>query len=92
MLVDSGYATFIEIAEATPEDTLDAVEVPEPEVGEPADPIAPAAVVAADEPATELPAKNAPKAEWVATADALGIDTDGMNKDEVIEAVTDVVS
>lgn len=81
MLVDSRYATFIEVAEATAEDTLDAVEV-EPAETEP---------VAADEPETTLPAKSANKGEWEDVAASLGIDTADMNKDEVIEAVTEAV-
>jgi hypothetical protein len=37
--------------------------------------------------ADDAPAKSATKAEWEAYAAAHGIDTDGMTKDEIIEAV-----
>ena len=85
ILVDSRYATFIELVGA---DTAAAVETdPEPE---PESASAPAETAPAAGPQVELPAKSAHKSEWVAVAEALGIDTD-QNKEELIAAVTDIL-
>jgi hypothetical protein len=74
-LVDRRYATYVSGGSTAPEP------VTEPDVYEP--------VESASAPVTDLPAVSDKKAEWVAAADALGLDTEGLTKDEVIEVVLD---
>ena len=72
-LVDRRYATYVSGGSTAPDPD------PEPE----------SAQESAPAPVTELPSVADKKAEWVAAADALGIDTEGLTKEEVIEVVLD---
>jgi hypothetical protein len=44
-----------------------------------------------DAPDVDLPATNAPKAEWVATAEALGLETEDQTKVQLQAAVKDIL-
>jgi hypothetical protein len=72
-LVDRRYASYVSGGSAAPEPAAS-----QPVVED-----------SASAPVTDLPTVADKKAEWVAAADSLGINTEGFTKDEVIEAVLD---
>lgn len=51
----------------------------------------PAPVAPAPGPQVDLPAVSDVKQKWIDVAESLGIDTEGMNKTEVVDAVTEAV-
>lgn len=75
-LVDRRYATFVSGGSSAPEPAAPAEE--------------PAGESTAGAPVVELPGLNDKKADWVAAAGALGIETEGLTKEEIIEVVTEV--
>lgn len=77
-LVDRRYATYVSGGSTAPEPEAEAEATPEPVVQD-----------SAPAPVVDLPAPYDKKAEWVAAAAALGIETDGLTKDEIIEVVLD---
>lgn len=77
VLVDRRYATYVSGGSTAPE--------PEAPVEEPVEDSGSA-------PVTELPAVADKKADWVAAADALGLNTEGLTKEQVIEVVTEATA
>ena len=75
-LVDRRYATYVSGGSTAPEPEVEAEPTYTEESG--------------SAPVVELPALNDKKADWVAVAGSLGIETDGLTKDEIIEVVTEV--
>lgn len=75
-LVDRRYATYVSGGSTAPEPAAE--EYPEPAVQE-----------SGSAPLIDLPAEYDVKSKWVDVAKTLGIETEGLTKDEIIEVVKD---